>query len=130
MPRVGERILIDECLSPRLVIAAKLRGYDASHVTHLGKGAWQDYNLVPFIVQGAYLFVTQNGRDFRKLLGREEIHNGLVILVPRAERVDQIAMFNAALDFVESLDHTINRVIEVRSVDDIRLSNLPPPDEA
>jgi hypothetical protein len=33
---------------------------------------------------------------------------------------------DAALDFVGGLDHTINRVVEVHSPTDIRLSNLPP----
>ena len=40
------RILIDECLSQKLVAAAKMRDHDATHVVFLGKKGWQDYNLM------------------------------------------------------------------------------------
>jgi predicted nuclease of predicted toxin-antitoxin system len=128
--RGGEKgkLLVDECLSPDLVLVAKMRGYDATHITYIGKAGWQDYNLVNLIVDGGYIFVTNNGRDFRKLLGEQPIHNGLVILVPRLKACEQERFLEAALDFIEHLGHTINRVVEVHAVDDIRLSNLPPED--
>lgn len=123
-----KRILVDECLSPALVKTAKLRGYDSSHVTFMAKSGWQDYNLVDLIVSGDYLFVTNNGRDFRKLMAEQAIHNGLIVFIPRAKATQQIAFFEAALDFIETLGDTVNRLIEVHAVDDIRLSNLPPAD--
>ncbi len=123
------RILFDECMSPRLVARARARGYDATHISYLGKGSWQDYNLVEVILQGGYLFVTNNARDFLKLFGQIEVHDGLVLIIPQVRRADQIALFEAALDFIETLGDTVNRLIEVHSVDDIRLSNLPPADD-
>ena len=123
------RILVDECLTADLVASAQARGLDATHVRFIGKAGVQDYNLVDVILDGGYLFVTQNARDFLKLFSRIDIHDGLVLLLPKARAHEQVRMFEAALDFIERLDHTINRVIEVHSVDDIRLSNVPPPDD-
>jgi hypothetical protein len=47
---IGHRFLIDECLSAALVAVAKARGFEADHVTHIGKTGWQDWNLVPYAV--------------------------------------------------------------------------------
>ncbi len=124
------RILIDECLSQKLVAAAKMRDHDATHVVFLGKKGWQDYNLMDLILDGDYVFVTRNGKDFRKLYSLQPLHNGLVILIPQLETPDQVRLFEAALDFIATLGDTVNRVIEVFAVDDIRLSNLPPPEDA
>ena len=61
-----ERFLIDECLSGRLVAAAKARGFQADYVTHLGKAGWQDWNLVRFAFANDYIVVTDSRRDFLK----------------------------------------------------------------
>jgi hypothetical protein len=50
----------------------------------------------------------------------------LLLILPKTRAVEQVRLFEAALDFIATLEHTINRVIEVHSIDDIRLSNLPP----
>lgn len=123
-----ERLLIDECLSPGLAALARQMGWDATHVTFLDKGSWQDYSLIDTILAGDYIFVTQNARDFRKLFSRLAVHNGLIILIPKAKRDEQMTLLAAALEFVRRLEHTINRVVEVHAPDDIRLSNLPPED--
>lgn len=124
-----DRILFDECMSPTLVARARARGFDATHVSYLGKGSWQDYNLVDVILGGGYLFVTNNARDFLKIFAEVDLHDGLVLVIPQVRRAEQITLFEAALDFIERLDHTMNRLIEVHSVDDIRLSNLPPAED-
>ncbi|MBF0324645.1 DUF5615 family PIN-like protein [Magnetospirillum moscoviense] len=120
------RLLLDECLSPTLVARAQARGVDATHVRFLGKAGYQDYNLIDIILAGEYCFVTNNARDFLKLFAEVEWHDGLVIILPQTRLAEQIVLFEAALDFVGGLDHTINRVVEVHSATDIRLSNLPP----
>lgn len=111
-----------------LAAVAKARGLDATHVTYLGKGSWPDYSLVDLILDGDYVFVTNNARDFLKLFSSVDLHNGLVLVIPTVRRMEQIALFEAALDFIAGLGHTVNRLIEVHAVDDIRLSNLPPGD--
>lgn len=126
--RAVERILVDECLSPQLAVRAQARGYDATHVKFIGKSGVQDYNLIDVIAGGNYLFVTQNAQDFLRLFSRLDIHDGLILLIPKTRLTEQITLFEAALDFIAELDHTINRLIEIHAVNDIRLSNLPPGD--
>lgn len=121
-----DRILFDECMSPKLVARARARGYDATHVSYLGKGSWQDFSLVDVILDGGYLFVTNNARDFLKLFSQGDLHDGLLLIIPQVRREEQFRLFGAALDFIETLGDTVNRLIEVHSVDDIRLSNIPP----
>ena len=77
-----DRFLIDECLTGELVAVAKARGYSAAYVPHIGKGGWQDWNLVPFAVENDYIIVTVNRRDFLKQHAKFDVHPGLVILIP------------------------------------------------
>lgn len=124
-----KRILIDECLSPILAARGQAKGWDATHVRFIGRAGYQDYSLMDIILGGDFLFVTNNARDFIKLFSKVDLHNGLVVIIPRARLAEQIDMFEAALIFIEGLSDTVNRLIEVHSVDDIRLSNLPPAEE-
>jgi predicted nuclease of predicted toxin-antitoxin system len=80
-----DRFLINECLSGDLVATAKARGYEADYVPHIGKGGWQDWNLVPFAVENDYVVVTLNRRDFLKQHANLEVHPGVVILMPQAQ---------------------------------------------
>lgn len=97
----------------------------AVHVVHLGRAGTPDFRLVNELVDEGYLVVTRNARDFRRLLARVEVHAGLVLLMPNATATEQVRLFAAALDFVERMPDTINKVVEVHAVDDIRVSNLP-----
>lgn len=110
-----KRILVDECLSVALVATAKARGHDATHIVWLGKGGTQDWNLIPLIVDGDYLFVTNDRRGFLRLYSRLETHAGLIILLPSVERAEQVRLFESALEAAEGIDDTINRLIEVDS---------------
>jgi len=115
--RMIGRFLVDECLTADLVAVAKVRGYDADYVPHIGKGGWQDWNLVPFAVDNDYILVTVNRRDFLKQHARLDIHPGLVILIPEPEndsRREQAALFEKALDaFAAMNDDMVNKVMEV-----------------
>jgi predicted nuclease of predicted toxin-antitoxin system len=112
-----DRFLIDECLSGSLVAAAKARGYDAEYVPFIGKGGWQDWNLIPYAIANDYIAVTLNRRDFLKQHARLEMHPGLVILIPQAPNNQgdhQIALFEKALEaFAVMNDDLVNKVMEV-----------------
>jgi predicted nuclease of predicted toxin-antitoxin system len=116
-PQLKDRFLIDECLSGDLVATAKARGHEADYVPHIGKGGWQDWNLVPFAVENDYIVVTLNRRDFLKQHAGLEVHPGLVILMPQAprdQRPHQAELFEKALDvFVAMNDDLVNKVMEV-----------------
>lgn len=111
------RFLIDECLTSALVAVAKAHGYDAAYVPHIGKGGWQDWNLVPFAVESGYIIVTVNRRDFLKQHAKFEVHPGLMILIPepgRDTRSEQMALFEKALAaFAGINDDLSNKVMEV-----------------
>lgn len=119
---MNARFLIDECLSVTLVAAAKARGFEADHVTHIGKAGWQDWNLVRFAVAHNYVMVTNNRRDFLKQYAKLEIHDGLVVLIPLAKRDEQIRLFGKVLEvFVTRNADLINTLIEVASDGSVHL---------
>jgi hypothetical protein len=122
---VPERFLIDECLSPLLAALARERGHVALHLAHIGRMGSSDYQVLRLMLDGGYVFVTNNARDFRRLLATVPIHGGLIVVMPSAKRPRQRSLFSAALDFIERMPDIINKVIEVHAEDDIRISNLP-----
>lgn len=107
------RFLIDECLHTSLVAVAQDRGHDATHVNWLGLGGETDWNLMPRIIAGDFTFVTNNARDFRKLYAREELHAGLVIIVPHVVPARQRELFDAVLEVVATEQALVNEVIEL-----------------
>ncbi len=76
------RFLIDECLHTSLVGIAHDAGYICDHVNFLGLGGCKDWELMARIRTEEYTFVTNNRTDFTALYGREEVHAGLIIIVP------------------------------------------------
>ncbi|MFG1228599.1 DUF5615 family PIN-like protein [Xanthobacter wiegelii] len=107
------KFLIDECLHTSLVGVAQARGHQADHVTWLGLGGETDWDLMPRIVAGDFTFVTNNARDFRKLYAKEEIHAGLVIIVPQVSPARQRALFDTLLEAISTEAALVNEVIEI-----------------
>lgn len=107
------KFLIDECLHTSLVGLAQARGHQANHVTWLGLGGTTDWDLMPRIVASDFTFVTNNARDFRKLYAREELHAGLVILVPHVTPARQRELFDALLEAISIEEALVNEVIEI-----------------
>ena len=105
--------LIDECLTPKLVAAAHIRGYDATHVTFLQAGGTPDWGIVRLILDRDDIFVTNNARDFLKLYARLEIHPGLVIILPAVKRAPQIELFTRVLDFIEQHPDVMNKLVQI-----------------
>ena len=108
------RFLIDECLHTSLVAEAVSRGHEAQHVNWLGLSGETDWNLMPRIIEGDFVFVTNNASDFRKLYLREPIHAGLVIIVPQVTPVIQRTLFNLLLDDLGDDPDIVNEAIEIR----------------
>jgi predicted nuclease of predicted toxin-antitoxin system len=105
------RLLIDECLHTSLVSIAHAAGHAADHVRTLGLLGWKDWQLAERIVAGDYTFVTNNGPDFVALLGRLDLHAGLIIVLPNVIPAKQRELFEAALVHAGRRDLT-NTVIE------------------
>jgi predicted nuclease of predicted toxin-antitoxin system len=107
------RFLIDENLSPRLVAPAHQRGYVAMHVNHLGLQTEKDWDLLKVIENDDWVLVTNNAIEFRGRYRRIEIHPGVVFLIPSARGLDQVRLFEAALDHVRQMPDLVNRAIDV-----------------
>ena len=59
------RFLIDENLSVKLPELAHKRGFEASHVAHLGLREWKDWNILGLIEAQNWVLVTNNAIEFR-----------------------------------------------------------------
>lgn len=106
------RFLIDECLHISLVGIAERRGYEAQHVNWLGLSGESDWNLMPRILEEDFTFVTNNAKDFRRLYARQQLHAGLIIIVPFSTPDRQRELFDAVLDRIGP-EEPVNEVIEV-----------------
>jgi len=110
------RFLIDECLHTSLAEVAKGRGYEATHVNYRGLNGAQDWESMAPIRAGDFTFVTNNARDFRRLYAREEVHAGLIILIPQVPPVQQRRLFAAVLDDLDVQPGLVNEAIEIELV--------------
>jgi len=84
------KFLVDECLSEELSKLARDRGHEqAAHVRWIGKGGAKNWELLPIILEGDWVFVTKSAYDFRGPSGapgtkgqhaKAELHAGLICL--------------------------------------------------
>lgn len=110
------KFLIDECLHTSLVAVARGDGHDCSHVNWLGLSGETDWDLMPRIIADDFTFVTNNARDFRKLYARQELHAGLIIILPQVLPQRQRELFSLILQELAGGKELVNEVIEI-SVD-------------
>ncbi|HXN84573.1 MAG TPA: DUF5615 family PIN-like protein [Candidatus Binataceae bacterium] len=120
------RFLIDECLSTSLLQTAYDAGHGAQHVTRLGKSGASDQELVGYAGEQDLIIVTNNARDFRKLMETADIHPGLLIIVPNVVSSAQRKLFDKALAWIkrQSLMDLVNQVVEV-DFDGVKIYELP-----
>ena len=107
------KFLIDECLHTTLVAVAQDHGHECFHVNWIGLSGEADWDLMPRIVEENFTFVTNNARDFRRLYANEELHPGLVIIVPQVVPALQRELFEALLLDLEPNQDLLNEVIEI-----------------
>ena len=111
------KFLIDECLHTSLVTIGQDAGYICDHVNFLGLGGYKDWQLMPKIRTGEYAFVTNDMAHFMRIYGQEELHAGLVIIVPNVIPSRQRELFQAVLSHIGNRD-LINTVVEVEIAGD------------
>lgn len=120
---------IDECLTLALVAKAHSRGHAATHVAFMGLRGEKDWNLLPMLIEKNYVLVTNNGEEFKMRYARLDIHPGLVIIVPGGiVKEKQVELFDLALDVIEALKDTINKVIDVTEDGVVSVKDFPAPD--
>jgi predicted nuclease of predicted toxin-antitoxin system len=107
------RFLIDENLSVKLPELAHKRGFEASHVAHLGLREWKDWNILGLIEAQNWVLVTNNAVEFRSRYRRIKSHPGVIFLLPSVRREQQILLFEAAIDDIEMNADLINQALDV-----------------
>jgi predicted nuclease of predicted toxin-antitoxin system len=122
------RLLVDECLSPRIALRLNATGrHDAVHPLHVGRRAEPDHRVVAWSLEEDRVIVTENGRDFRRLLGRLDVHPGLIVL-PALKREATWSLLRAAIAYLEErgepMNVMVNNVLEVGADGRLRLDGL------
>ena|GEM_PF-302613 len=124
------KFLFDECLSPELVKLAHAKGYgESSHVVWLGRAGEHDWDLMPFILDRDWTFVTMNSVDFRGPRNKRgskgqyakvQIHAGLICLngPVSTNLAMQIWLFQQVLHELEADPDMVNSVLEITWQDD------------
>ncbi len=118
------KLLIDECLTPKLVNHAIRAGHvESTCVKHRGLLGSSDKTLVAFAVEHDLTLVTHNASDFRGskpesaggLYANLVVHAGLICLSsPFAMNHNrQIDLFDIALRELSRYPNLINTVLEV-----------------
>lgn len=122
------RLFIDECLSPQLALRLNQTGrHDAVHPLHIGRRGEPDHRVLALCIAEDRVIVTENGRDFRALVGRLELHPGLIIL-PSIDREGTWLLLQAAIAFLKSqgdpMDVMVNHVLDVATSGEMVLTPL------
>ena len=91
------RFLIDECLHTSLTDVANKAGHEAHHVTRRGWSGFKDHQLREVVLREEFVFVTNNARDFRKLMEQTELHAGLIVIISSVRPAIQRELFQRAL---------------------------------
>ena len=130
------QFFIDECLSPQVAARINAEGkHLAVHPRDIGRRGDPDHVVLRHAIAEDRIIVTENARDFRGLVGREDLHPGLIIL-PCVAREHSLRLLCQAIAFLEqeaaqggetASDHMVNRVIEVDVSGRCRIYVLPGP---
>jgi predicted nuclease of predicted toxin-antitoxin system len=118
------RFLIDECLHTSLTDVANKAGHEAHHVSRRGWSGFKDHQLREVVLREGFVFVTNNARDFRKLMGASVLHAGLIVIIPNVTPAVQRELFERALTEVAKIPDMINGVAEI-NLDSVRVYELP-----
>ena len=105
--------LVDENLSVKLPEVAHQRGFEATHVVHLGLGEWKDWNILDVVEKHGWVLVTNNAVEFRSRYRAIKIHPGVIFLLPSVRREQQLMLFKAALDDIAINPDLTNQALDV-----------------
>ncbi len=110
------KFLIDECLSPTLVVMAHERDFpESTHVTWIGLRSRQDWALVRRAVEDDYVLVTHDSADFTALMEHEPYHPELVCMNVAHGLMSldvQQRLFGYAMTLIADVDLT-GQIVEI-----------------
>jgi len=120
-------LLLDECMSPRIVTDLWQLGVDTVHVRDRGLLGAPDYVLWNYAQVEQRTVCTINAADFAKLARSTRDHSGLVIIPSGGPASDQLSWVGAAVSWVStsnSVGGFLNHYIEVGEDGQIVLAEL------
>ena len=135
-PRAGVartvRLFLDECISPQIALALNDEGdHVVLHPRNDGGLGEPDHRVLDRCIDQNLVLVTQNARDFRKLVGKQAIHPGMVVL-PNLARDQTESLLRAAVGYLirlgNPMDAMVNCVLDVTKDGEMSLSDLPAPE--
>jgi hypothetical protein len=94
-------------------------------VVHRGWAGLPDYRLLDHALREELTLVTNNSKDFKRLLSRAQVHPGLVITKQCVEPGLQQRLFALALKRLAKLADLINRALEIDADGRLNLYELP-----
>lgn len=103
-------------MPPHLASSSRLRrGGTKRIISHRGKSGASDEQLSRFAIAEDLIIVTNNARDFRRLMAGTELHPGLVIVVSNVTSKVQRELFGQVLEWIKQrqLANLINKVVEI-----------------
>ena len=123
------RLFIDESRSPQLATRLNESGeHDAIHPLHVGRRGEPDHRVLTRCIKEDRIIVTQNARDFRRLIGKHEVHPGLIVL-PSVDRESTWKLLMAAISLLEGkgdpMSLMLNHVLEIEPSGKLRLFEIP-----
>ncbi|MGO4175847.1 DUF5615 family PIN-like protein [Bosea sp. TAF32] len=123
------KLFIDECLSPQLARRLNEEGrHDATHPRDKGRLGEPDHVVLARCLDEDRAIVTENAVDFRKLVARQELHPGLIIL-PSVSREQSFSLLVNGIAHLASQggpsDVIVNHVLEIGKDGSFTLSPLP-----
>jgi predicted nuclease of predicted toxin-antitoxin system len=123
------KLFIDECLSPQLAQYLNATGkHDAAHPRDISRLGEPDHVVLARCIAEDRVIVTENAVDFRKLVARQDIHPGLIIL-PSVGRAKSLRLLTDALIWLathgKDSDVIVNHVLEVTEAGDFAMFPLP-----
>ena len=124
------KLLFDEDVSPTLVQAVNVRGYEATSVRDRARLSQRDWLVRDLAVEEDRVIVTVNGDDFRQLLGNEPLHPGLIILRDATRQQAEQDLLTI-IEYLEAqpdapATYMVNRVIQLERDGTITDQVLPP----
>ena len=121
-------LFIDECLSPTLIQRLAEAGHWAVHPRDYGRTGELDHEVLQRCLEQDLTIVTENAVDFRKLIGKVELHPGLIIL-PNVDRESSWRLLESAMVFLAERGDParlmVNHVLEVDESGDCTFYELP-----
>lgn len=115
-------VLLDECISPRMVRLLWDKGVDAVHVRDRDMLEAADHVIWRYAQEQGRAIVTINKGDFLKLASTATAHAGVVIIPSGGNMDAQLSWLVAALDWITTSntgEGFLNRYIEVNENGDI-----------